>query len=38
VRHGDPTTRDRHAELGFAEGWGTTTAQLARLTENTDLS
>lgn len=34
VRHGDPAARARHAELGFAEGWGTTTAQLAGLVEN----
>ncbi|MEV0055643.1 SRPBCC domain-containing protein [Saccharopolyspora shandongensis] len=33
VRHGDPAARARHAELGFTEGWGTTTAQLARLVE-----
>ncbi|MGW5648439.1 SRPBCC domain-containing protein [Saccharopolyspora sp. NPDC003752] len=33
VRHGDPAARARHAELGFAEGWGTTTDQLARLAE-----
>ncbi|MDQ1201808.1 SRPBCC domain-containing protein [Rhodococcus sp. SORGH_AS_0303] len=33
VRHGDPTTRDRHASLGFAEGWGSVTAALARLVE-----
>lgn len=33
VRHGDPDSRARHAELGFAEGWGATTAQLARLAE-----
>ena len=33
VRHGDPAARAHHAELGFAEGWGTTTAQLARLAE-----
>ena len=31
VRHGDPAARARHADLGFADGWGTTTAQLARL-------
>ncbi|MFC4053495.1 SRPBCC domain-containing protein [Actinomadura syzygii] len=33
VRHGDPESRDRHAKLGFADGWGTTAAQLAALTE-----
>jgi uncharacterized protein YndB with AHSA1/START domain len=34
VRHGDPAARELHADLGFADGWGTTTAQLARLAEN----
>jgi uncharacterized protein YndB with AHSA1/START domain len=29
VRHGDPAARARHQELGFADGWGTVTAQLA---------
>ncbi|MDG4826146.1 SRPBCC domain-containing protein [Asanoa sp. WMMD1127] len=29
VRHGDPTARARHEKLGFADGWGTVTAQLA---------
>ncbi|WP_033290619.1 SRPBCC domain-containing protein [Amycolatopsis jejuensis] len=33
VRHGDAATRARHADLGFADGWGTTTGQLARLAE-----
>jgi len=33
VRHGDPAARARHAELGFAEGWGSTTGQLAGLVE-----
>jgi uncharacterized protein YndB with AHSA1/START domain len=33
VRHGDPAARDRHERLGFADGWGTVTAQLAELTE-----
>lgn len=33
VRHGDAASRARHADLGFADGWGTTTAQLARLAE-----
>ncbi|SDI38128.1 Activator of Hsp90 ATPase homolog 1-like protein [Actinokineospora alba] len=33
VRHGDPATRALHAELGFAEGWGATTDQLARVVE-----
>ncbi|MDV3126524.1 SRPBCC domain-containing protein [Mycobacterium sp. 21AC1] len=35
ARHGDPTARDRHAELGFAEGWGTVADQLARFAEST---
>ncbi|MCI2416416.1 SRPBCC domain-containing protein [Saccharopolyspora sp. K220] len=30
VRHGDRAARDRHAELGFAEGWGTVADQLTR--------
>ncbi|GAA1704573.1 SRPBCC domain-containing protein [Kribbella sp. NPDC056951] len=33
VRHGDPASRKRHAELGFADGWGTVTRQLAELVE-----
>lgn len=33
VRHGDPAARKRHAELGFAEGWGTVADQLARFAE-----
>ncbi|WP_116999232.1 SRPBCC domain-containing protein [Desertimonas flava] len=33
VRHGDRAARDRHAELGFLDGWGTVTDQLARLVE-----
>jgi uncharacterized protein YndB with AHSA1/START domain len=33
VRHGDPASRALHAELGFADGWGTVTKQLALLTE-----
>lgn len=33
VRHGDPAARERHADLGFADGWGTVTAQLARVAE-----
>ncbi|MEV6494153.1 SRPBCC domain-containing protein [Actinoplanes sp. NPDC051633] len=28
VRHGDPAARARHEQLGFADGWGLTTAQL----------
>jgi len=33
VRHGDPATRARHADLGFADGWGSVAAQLARFVE-----
>ncbi|WP_028936426.1 SRPBCC domain-containing protein [Pseudonocardia spinosispora] len=33
VRHGDPAARALHSELGFADGWGTTTEQLAGLVE-----
>lgn len=33
VRHGDPASRARHAELGFADGWGSVADQLARLVE-----
>jgi uncharacterized protein YndB with AHSA1/START domain len=35
VRHGDPEARAHHEKLGFAEGWGTVTGQLAALTEST---
>jgi uncharacterized protein YndB with AHSA1/START domain len=34
VRHGDPASRALHAELGFADGWGTVTKQLAGLAES----
>ncbi|MGV9300501.1 MULTISPECIES: SRPBCC domain-containing protein [Amycolatopsis] len=34
VRHGDPAARERHADLGFADGWGTVTAQLAQVAES----
>ncbi|WP_406635777.1 SRPBCC domain-containing protein [Amycolatopsis sp. WGS_07] len=34
VRHGDPAARERHADLGFADGWGTVTAQLAKIAES----
>jgi uncharacterized protein YndB with AHSA1/START domain len=37
VQHGDPEARARHERLGFAEGWGTVTAQLAALAEGTAL-
>lgn len=33
VRHADPASRDRHVELGFHDGWGTVTAQLAAYAE-----
>lgn len=33
VRHGDPAARARHEKLGFADGWGSVTAQLARIVE-----
>ncbi|MFD0688067.1 SRPBCC domain-containing protein [Actinomadura fibrosa] len=33
VRHGDPESRARHDKLGFADGWGTVTGQLAALIE-----
>lgn len=33
VRHGDPAARDRHEQLGFLDGWGSVTDQLARLVE-----
>ncbi|MFC4112349.1 SRPBCC domain-containing protein [Nonomuraea zeae] len=34
VRHGDPAACARHAELGFADGWGTVTKQLAGVAES----
>ena len=34
VRHGDPAARARHEELGFLEGWGSVTGQLAALAES----
>jgi uncharacterized protein YndB with AHSA1/START domain len=33
VRHADARSRRHHEELGFAEGWGTVTAQLAAVAE-----
>jgi uncharacterized protein YndB with AHSA1/START domain len=33
VRHRDPASRALHEELGFVDGWGTVTAQLAALVE-----
>ncbi|GAA2812616.1 SRPBCC domain-containing protein [Kribbella solani] len=38
ARHGDPASRGRHAELGFADGWGTVTRQLAALVESAGIS
>ena len=34
VRHGDPAARERHEKLGFADGWGSATEQLAGLVES----
>ena len=34
VRHGDPAARARHEELGFSDGWGSVTAQLAAVAES----
>ena len=36
VRHRDPAARARHEQLGFLDGWGTVTEQLARLVERQD--
>ena len=33
VRHGDAAARARHQEIGFADGWGSVTAQLAAVAE-----
>ncbi|GAA3990685.1 SRPBCC family protein [Allokutzneria multivorans] len=33
VRHGDPSSRARHHELGFFDGWGSVTEQLASVAE-----
>ena len=33
VRHGSPTVRARHQELGFFDGWGSVTEALAALVE-----
>ena len=33
VRHGDPAARSRHEQLGFFDGWGAVTGQLAALAE-----
>jgi uncharacterized protein YndB with AHSA1/START domain len=34
VRHGDPASRKLHEEMGFADGWGSVTAQLAEVAES----
>jgi uncharacterized protein YndB with AHSA1/START domain len=34
VRHGDPGARARHEELGFLQGWGSVTDQLAAVAES----
>jgi uncharacterized protein YndB with AHSA1/START domain len=36
VRHADAASRTHHEQLGFADGWGTVTAQLAALAEAED--
>lgn len=36
VRHADPDSRAHHEQLGFADGWGTVTAQLAAVAEAGD--
>jgi uncharacterized protein YndB with AHSA1/START domain len=36
VRHADAGSRTLHEDLGFAEGWGTVTAQLAAIAEAPD--
>jgi uncharacterized protein YndB with AHSA1/START domain len=36
VRHGDPAARARHQEIGFADGWGSVTGQLAKIAESGD--
>ncbi len=33
VMHSDRATRDKHAELGFYDGWGTVIEQLAKFVE-----
>ncbi len=34
VKHGDPAARDHHEKLGFLDGWGSVTGQLAGLAES----
>lgn len=36
VRHADAGSRTHHEQLGFADGWGTVTAQLATIAEAED--
>ncbi len=36
VRHGDPAARARHEEIGFSDGWGAVTKQLAEVAEGLD--
>jgi uncharacterized protein YndB with AHSA1/START domain len=36
VRHADAGSRTHHEQLGFADGWGTVTGQLAALAEAQD--
>ena len=36
VRHADAGSRAHHEQLGFADGWGTVTAQLAAIAEGLD--
>ncbi|MCA9850574.1 MAG: SRPBCC domain-containing protein [Actinobacteria bacterium] len=33
VRHGDPAARELHEQLGFLDGWGAVTEQLAAIAE-----
>ncbi|MDY7086968.1 MAG: SRPBCC domain-containing protein [Actinomycetota bacterium] len=35
VRHGDPAARKRHEDMGFSDGWGAVTDQLARAVAET---
>ena len=36
VRHADAASRTHHEQLGFADGWGSVTAQLAAIVETQD--
>ena len=38
VRHRDAASRARHDQLGFFDGWGAVTDQLAALVERSDAS